>query len=123
MITEDKKNMLDNAINIASRALTGHRDNDGNPLILRALKLMNMFDSYDKKIVAVLYYVYHTTVLPLQTLYQLEFNDEIIEALIILTLNENITPQEHQKRILSNKLSASIKRADNYITEISKVNI
>lgn len=84
-------NQIEKALKIAFKAHAGQVDKAGNPYILHPLTVaMNkVLDTNEQKIVAILHDVIEDSDITFKDLENMEFNEEIITALRLLTKDNN----------------------------------
>ncbi|TQK74922.1 HD domain-containing protein [Brevibacillus sp. AG162] len=103
---------LEKAIVIATNAHTGQLDKGGNPYILHPLRIMMKMPSEESRIVAVLHDVLEDTEVTKEDLFQAGFSNEIVEAVIAVTRDEDETYMEFVKRAKLNLIARAVKLAD-----------
>lgn len=104
--------MLEEAIEIATRAHGGQVDKSGMPYILHPLHVMNQVETLPQKIVAVLHDVIEDTHIELSILALHGFNNEIIEAVEAITKKSGESYDEYIKRVKNNELAKRVKIED-----------
>lgn len=104
--------LLEKAISIALSAHKGKTDKSGNPYILHPLRVMLDMATIDEKIVAVLHDVVEDSCITIQNLREENYSEEILNALTLLTKNENQSYDEYILEIKKNALAAKVKLAD-----------
>ena len=105
------QSLLVQAIELATKAHEGQTDKLGNPYIEHPRRVMEMADTTDKKIVAILHDVVEDTDISIQTIYRL-FGEEIGEAIEAIT-HLKCEPRElYYERVKSNGLAHSVKLLD-----------
>ena len=105
---------LEKAIEIAVSAHKGQVDKAGQPYILHPLRVMFQMDTEVEQIVAVLHDVVEDAIdWNFQRLQEAGFGDEVIEALRLLTKNDDHEPYlDYIKRIGENSIARKVKLAD-----------
>ncbi|MCM3143020.1 MULTISPECIES: HD domain-containing protein [Brevibacillus] len=103
---------LEKAIVIATNAHTGQLDKGGNPYILHPLRIMMKMPSKESMIVAVLHDVLEDTEVTKEDLFQAGFSNEIVEAVLAVTRDEDETYMEFVKRAKRNPIARLVKLAD-----------
>lgn len=104
-------NNLNKAISIASTMHNGQLDKGGNPYILHPLRVMMNLKSNEEQIVAVLHDILEDTTMTEEKLSE-EFTDQIIDAVIALTRQENESYMDFIRRCKQNELARKVKIAD-----------
>ncbi len=99
------------ASKIAYRAHDGQTDKAGVPYIFHPIHIAEQMDSEESCIVALLHDVIEDSNITLETLSKY-FNDNIIEALRVLTKEEIDDYTMYIKRVKTNKLATKIKLKD-----------
>ena len=102
--------MLDRAIEIASTALEGMKDPDGNSYLDHALRVMEKMDTEDEKIVAVLHDVIEDTELTLGELSEEGFSRRVLDSIEQLTKRRDVTYYDCTADIEDNKDIARVKK-------------
>lgn len=103
---------LEKAIEIASNAHAGQVDKGGKPYILHPIRVMMAQKSAETMIVAVLHDVIEQdTTITINYLIQMEFSNEIIEAINCLTKKDEDYNQ-YLERVKQNTLAKQVKLAD-----------
>jgi (p)ppGpp synthase/HD superfamily hydrolase len=106
---------LEKAIEIAVSAHKGQVDKAGQPYILHPLRLMFQMDTEAERIVAVLHDVVEDAAQDwnFQLLEKAGFDDEIIDALRLLTRDDSKTRYiDYVKRVRENPIARKVKLAD-----------
>jgi len=104
---------LENAILLAGQAHLGQKDKAGQPYVLHALRIMFMLDSEEERIVGVLHDLVEQTEVTLDRLKTLGYSERIVQAIDQLTWRkQQESYEEYIKRLLSDPIAASVKRAD-----------
>jgi len=103
---------LQRAIEIAVEAHKGQTDKSGMPYILHPLRLMFQMKSDNEKIAAVLHDVVEDSDWTLDDLRKENFNNEVIEAVNLLTRDDKDSYDEFVQKAASNPISKAVKIAD-----------
>jgi hypothetical protein len=105
---------IESAIVLATTAMRGLKDLEGNPAVLHPLRVMLSGESDDEKIVGVLHDVVEDTSYTLSQLKQIGCTDEQIEALRLLTHTEGVPYFDYVERIATsgNRLAIVTKLHD-----------
>ena len=104
--------LLEKAISIALSVHKGKIDKGGNPYILHPLRVMLDMTTIEEKIVAVLHDVVEDSHTTIQNLRDENYSEEILDALTLLTKNQNQTYNEYILEIKKNTLATKVKLAD-----------
>jgi len=104
--------LLEKAISIALSVHKGKTDKGGNPYILHPLRVMLDMTTIEEKIVAVLHDVVEDSHTTIQNLREENYSEEILDALTLLTKNQNQTYNEYILEIKKNTLATKVKLAD-----------
>lgn len=104
--------LLERAIEISVSAHKGQVDKAGKPYILHPLRLMFKMNSENEMIAAVLHDVIEDTDWTIEKLEAEKFNDEVIEAVNLLTKTKNVSEKDYFKKIKLNKIATKVKLAD-----------
>jgi len=105
--------MLQRAIKIANKAHEGQVDKAGQPYIEHPLRVMNMGDTDDERIVGVLHDVIEDSDWTFEKLLKEGFSIEVVEALRCLTkLSKDEPYEKFIKRIKKNPLAVKVKIND-----------
>jgi (p)ppGpp synthase/HD superfamily hydrolase len=104
--------LLEKAISIALSAHKGQFDKGGNPYILHPLRVMMDMPTIEEKIVAVLHDVVEDSNITIQSLKEESFSEEILNAITLLSINENQSYDEYISNIKKNSLATKVKLAD-----------
>ncbi|WP_331665420.1 hypothetical protein [Anaerocolumna sp.] len=105
-------NMLNKAIEIATKAHAGQVDKGGAPYILHPLRVMLNCESEAAKVCAALHDVIEDTNITLDDLKAEGFTDEIITVLDCLTKRTGESYDEFINRVLTNEIACQVKLAD-----------
>lgn len=104
--------MLETAINIAVMAHKGQIDLSGQPYILHPLAVMNMVDTTDEKIIAVLHDVLEDTKITSNNLYYRGISYPLIFVIERLTKNDKESNENYINNVCKCKFARKIKIAD-----------
>ena len=107
-----KTNILEKAIQIATKAHDGQTDKGGNAYILHPLRLMKNVNSDEEKIVAILHDVVEDTDITFTDLEEEGIPEVCIEALKLLTHAKEVPYIDYIDLISTNDLARSVKIAD-----------
>ena len=105
-------NMLDLAIDEARYYHRNDRDKAGKPYLGHLIRVMNLLDSEEEKIVGVLHDIVEDGHVDLEYLRAKSFNDRIIEAIDAVTKRKNETYEMFISRLSRNPLAIKVKLAD-----------
>lgn len=100
------------ALNIAYNKHNNQFDKGNTPYIFHPIHVAEQMDDENSIIVALLHDVIEDTNTSLEEIKKNGFNDEIIEALNLLTHKDNLDYFEYIKKISNNKLARKVKIAD-----------
>ena len=103
---------LQRAIEIAVEAHKDQKDKADMPYILHPLRLMFQMKTDNEKIAAVLHDVVEDSNWTVVDLKKENFNNEVIEAVNLLTRDDNDSYDEFIKKAASSPLSKAVKIAD-----------
>lgn len=109
--------MLNRAVEIASQALAGMTDEQGQPYIEHTLRIINRMDTEEEKLVAALHDVVEDSEVSLSDLLDEGFPRRVLAIVGMLTKRSDMTYFEYIEDICSVPLAAKIKIAeieDNY---------
>jgi len=106
-----EENLLNEAIRMATEAHAGQLDKIGRPYIEHPIAVMNMLDSQDEKIVAVLHDTIEDTDLTVHDLYR-AFPNYIVEAVIAITRLKGESSLDYLTRVANNSLARAVKKKD-----------
>lgn len=104
--------LLEKAIQIAVEAHNGQKDKAAKPYILHPLRVMFKMQNENEMISAVLHDVVEDTHWTIESLRSEGFNNEILEAVNLLTKTKKISENEYFVKIKSNKIALKVKLAD-----------
>jgi len=103
---------LQRAIEIAVEAHKDQKDKADMPYILHPLRLMFQMKTDNEKIAAVLHDVVEDSNWTVVDLKKENFNNEVIEAVNLLTRDDNDSYDEFVQKAASNPISKAVKIAD-----------
>ena len=106
------KDLLSDAIGIATAFHAGQRDKNDEIYILHPLRVMLQMDTYEEKIVAVLHDVLEDTDCTIESLQDRGFSEEIILALNAITRKIDEKYIEYIERVKNNELARKVKIKD-----------
>ncbi|MBQ7102918.1 MAG: HD domain-containing protein [Anaerotignum sp.] len=104
--------MLEKAMKLAEKAHRGQVDKGGHPYILHPKRVMEICETEEEKITALLHDVMEDTAYTQEDLRKEGFSEEILTALICLTHREGEGYMEYIERICQNPLAVRVKYAD-----------
>ena len=99
------------AMQIAYEAHHGQLDKSGVPYIYHPIHLAEQMDTETETIVALLHDVVEDTPVTMEDLSE-EFSEEVIEALKLLTHDENEDYMSYVQKLKQNPISKKVKKAD-----------
>lgn len=99
------------AMQIAYEAHHGQLDKSGVPYIYHPIHLAEQMDTETETIVALLHDVVEDTPVTMEDLSE-EFSEEVIEALKLLTHDENEDYMSYIQKLKQNSISRKVKKAD-----------
>ena len=100
------------AIKLCFKAHEGQVDKSGLPYAHHPLHLAEQMDDEDSTIVALLHDVAEDTKYTLKDLKGMGFGDAVIDALTLLTHDENVPYMDYVREIRKNPLATKVKLAD-----------
>lgn len=103
---------LDQAILIAAQAHQDQKDRYGKAYILHPIRVMMQFDSEPEMIVAILHDVVEKTEWTFDQLHEQGINEDIIEAVDLLTRREAQPYKEYIDKLKGNPIVRKVKIAD-----------
>lgn len=103
---------LERAIQIAVGAHAGQMGKDGSPYILHPLRLMLKMTTEEERIVAVLHDVVEDTDITFDDLRKEGFTEAVIEALQLLTHDDDVPYDDYVAAIKPHPLARRVKLAD-----------
>ena len=104
--------MLNKAILIAIKAHKNPKDKGNNDYLNHPIYVALQMKTEEEKIVAILHDVIEDSNITLQDLKEQGFNNEIINAIDILTRKDNIDYFDYIKLVKTNTLARKVKLAD-----------
>ncbi len=105
-------NLLEKAISVALEAHKDIKTRSGRPYILHPLHLMLQMDSEEEMITAVLHDVVEDSAVTLDDLCAMGFPPPILDALALLTHEENVSYEDYVLAMKGNPLAVRVKLAD-----------
>ncbi len=108
----DLETLLEKAQQIAKDAHQGQLDKAGKPYIEHPLRVMNSLETVEAKIVAVLHDTVEDSDLTLDTLVDLGFPPQIVNAIDAITKRQGEDYNDYIDRVTSNPLALQVKIAD-----------
>ena len=109
----DYSEMLQRAIEIAVKAHAGQVDRAGQPYILHPLRVMNMGETMEEKIVGVLHDVIEDSKMSFDDLLTEGFTEDLIDALWCVTkLSDDELYDAFIERVKTNSLAIKVKMND-----------
>ena len=103
---------LEKAIEIAARAHSADKEKNGDPYLLHPLRVMSQVESLDEKIAAILHDVPEDTNVTLDDLRQEGFSEAVLEAVRLVTRDDEQDYDQYIKDIRNNPIARSVKLAD-----------
>ncbi len=103
---------LEDAIVLASRSHAGQTDKLGEPYILHPIRVMSKLADQTARIVAVLHDVIEDTSVSIDEIRQAGASQEIIDALLVLTKDEEKDYTQYLRDVKENPLARMVKLAD-----------
>lgn len=109
-----KNTSLADAISLAAAAFVDKTDKSGKPYILHCLHVMATVDQTDPELmtIAVLHDIVEDTNYTLMDLFHLGYSDRVINALELLTHEEDVSYEDYIAAISSNEDATKVKIAD-----------
>ncbi|MGL5434125.1 MAG: hypothetical protein ACRDBO_01830 [Lachnospiraceae bacterium] len=104
--------MLNRAVEIARKALSGMVDEQGQPYIEHTLRVISQMDTEEEKIAAALHDVVEDSEISLRDLQEEGFPREILETVGMLTKRSDMTYFDYIDDISCGSLAAKIKIAE-----------
>ena len=106
-------NMERKAYEIAKKAHDGQFDKGARPYIEHPLRVAHSFrDNYQARIVALLHDVIEDSDFTYEDIFNEGFDEDIIEALRVITKEDNIDYMSYIKNVYSNELARMVKIED-----------
>lgn len=106
------RDQLDEAIFLAAKYHKGQLDKQQVNYILHPISIMMMVDTLEEKIVAMLHDTLEDTALTREDLEQIGFDGNIIEAVVYLTRDKDISYMDYIKKVKTCELARKVKLAD-----------
>ena len=103
---------LEDAIIMASRNHAGQTDKLGEPYILHPVRVMSKLSDPAARIVAVLHDVIEDTTVTIDEIRNAGASKEIIDALLVLTKDEDRDYEQYLRAVRANPLARMVKLAD-----------
>ena len=100
------------AIKLCYKAHAGHVDKSGLPYVHHPLHLAEQMDDETSTVVALLHDVVEDTQYTFDDLEQMDFGDEVIAALRLLTHADGVPYLDYVKEIANNPVAKKVKLAD-----------
>ena len=100
------------AMKIAYEAHHGQTDKSSTPYIYHPIHLAEQMNDEKSACVALLHDVVEDTVITLQNLAEYGFDDEIIEALRLMTHDKSVSYMDYVREIKKNPIAVKVKIAD-----------
>ena len=117
--TETKK-----AIKLAFKAHEGQFDKSGLPYVLHPIHLAEQMEDEDTTVAALLHDVVEDSAMTFDDLIKEGFNEEIINALRLLTHKEDVPYMEYVKDIKKNETAKKVKLADlKHNSDLSRLDV
>lgn len=104
--------MLNVAIKLAAEHHEGQKDKTGENYILHPLRVMMLLETDTEKIVGVLHDILEDTFATVDTLFEAEFSNEVIEAVKSVTRNKGENYWDFIRRVKTNPIGRKVKLAD-----------
>ena len=104
--------LLELAIEVATKAHEGQLDKGGNPYILHPQAVAASLDSTENKIVAYLHDVVEDTEITLEDLEKMGFTYRIVNSIRILTKSKDISYDDYLKSVKKDSNAWHVKMAD-----------
>lgn len=103
---------LEMAINLAVKYHRNQKDKGGNPYIEHPLWVMSNVTGIKCKIAAVLHDIVEDTKITIEDLKIYGFDDEIVDAIRLLTRNKNVTYEKYIDNLFENPIAVKVKLKD-----------
>ncbi len=100
------------AMIISFRAHKDQQDKSGLPYVFHPFHLAEQMDDEDSTVVALLHDVVEDTDWTLEELRVVGFSDEVLEALRLMTHEDDVPYMDYVRKIKSNPLATKVKLAD-----------
>lgn len=110
---DEKGEMLDKAILMATNGHHGQFDRGGKPYILHCLAVLHMVDSDDEEVqcIGIMHDLVEDTKTTYADLREAGFSDRVIEGVRAMTKNPGYSYEEYQQQVLANKDAVLVKMA------------
>lgn len=108
----DLNELLELAIEVATKAHEGQVDKGGNPYILHPTAVASTVDGTENKIVAYLHDIVEDTEITLEDLREMGFTDKIVNSVKAITKSKNITYEDYLKSVKEDSIARQVKMAD-----------
>lgn len=105
-------NLYETALNIAKKAHKGQVDKAGVDYIKHPIHVASLVTSENAKIVALLHDVIEDSSYTLDDLRRNGMDEEIVEAVSVLTKSKNVSYEDYLKNVKENALAREVKLAD-----------
>ena len=103
---------IEKALELARKYHSGQVDKAGKPYINHILRVAENCKTEKQKIVALLHDIIEDTEITKEDLYYFGFNQEVVEAVGILTKRSDILYDDYIRRIRNNELARQVKICD-----------
>lgn len=103
---------LEMAINLAVMKHVNQKDKGGNPYIEHPLWVMSNITGYKCKIAAVLHDIVEDTDMTIRDLKIYGFDEEIVDAIRLVTRDKNMPYEEYTDNLFSNPIAVKVKLKD-----------
>lgn len=100
------------ALDLAIKKHRNQVDKAGNPYILHPIHVMENVKNKDAKIVAILHDIIEDTDVTEDYLLKIGLSKHIVDAVVLLTHDDNTDYQDYVKNLSSNPLAKEVKLAD-----------
>lgn len=111
------------ALKLCYKAHAGQVDKSGLPYVHHPFHLAEQMDDEESTIVALLHDVAEDTKYTLKDLKGMDFGDNVIEALTLLTHEDDVPYMDYVREISGNPLAAKVKLADlEHNMDLSRLN-
>lgn len=104
--------MVELALEIATKAHKGQADKAGRNYIEHPITVASMCSNENEKIVALLHDVIEDSELTLEEIKSYGFDDEVVEALEVITKTKELVYQEYISKVKNNAIARVVKIAD-----------
>lgn len=104
--------MVELALEIATKAHKGQVDKVGRNYIEHPITVASMCSNENEKIVALLHDVIEDSELTLEEIKSYGFDDEVVEALEVITKTKELVYQEYISKVKNNAIARVVKIAD-----------